>query len=220
MGDRKVETIHFQSKEGERDWLRGLRAYTGRLNSGFSWQEHGEELKSGCAGLLRLRYLGSNLMLIHGEKETITLEVLEGLDKWAISWFEWWKEWKASDTNRCRTVWTRWIGVPLNAWSARFFKMGFKSLGRMVELHKSTEKKEWLEAAFVKLETECNLVNRNLTGLIDGNRFSIRIDELIPSIEDIEFGSASDDELSSVSGFSEWESWSDDDSVVARMVAG
>lgn len=177
-------------------------------------------MKSECAGLLRLRNLGGNLVLIHGVLELATSEALRGLDDWTQHWFEWWREWQASDVNHSRTVWTRWIGVPLNAWSARFFESGCQSFGRMGEIHELTEKKTRLEAAFVKVETDCPLVNWLLNGTVDGERFSIRIDELPPSLEAIKFGSDYAVDLSSNSDLSEWESWPDGDSVAARLVSG
>lgn len=178
--------LSFQSNSAEKEWLRD--AFTARLKTGFSWQEHGDKMKSKCAGLLRLRHLGGNLILIHGVMELSTSEALKGLDDWSQHWFEWWIKWQASDVNRSRIVWTRWIGVPLTAWSARFFESGSKSFGRMVEIHESTEKKTRLEDAFVKVETDCSLVNRALNCSVDGERFSIKIDELPPPLNPLRPG--------------------------------
>lgn len=51
--------------------------------------------------------LGSNMVLIQGDKGEETAELLKKFDEWTAFWFEWWREWEKTDINLNRIVWTR-----------------------------------------------------------------------------------------------------------------
>lgn len=57
-----TEDLLFQSTEEESQWAK--ECYTGFLKMTFSWEEHANELRSECGGLLKLRSLGGNLVLL------------------------------------------------------------------------------------------------------------------------------------------------------------
>lgn len=78
---------------------------------------------SECGNRLKLTSMGGGMVLIQSGSDKNTSEVLEGFDEWSRSWLKRWKPWEGPDVNRSRKVWTRWVGVPLQAWNPRFFSL-------------------------------------------------------------------------------------------------
>lgn len=131
-----------------------------------------------CAGKLRLRNLGNNRILIHGKKKDETARVLQEFKDWTTSWLEWWRIWAPADVCHSRQVWTRWVGIPLHAWSNRFFGTKNSTIGKMIRVHDVTTSRTSLDAAFIKVSTGLNTVDKVLKCKIDGDLFVIRIEEL------------------------------------------
>lgn len=168
--------LTFQTLDSENEWLKG--AVTGYLKDQFSWEEHGEELHEECAGKLRLTNMGSNLILIQNEKEWEVREVIKGYEDWTGHWLKWWRDWRNTDVNLSRKVWTKWLGVPLQAWTPRFFRNGCASIGRMIAMHGVTEKKLRLDAAFFQIRSGMAQVDKVFNFLIDGMNFAVRVEEV------------------------------------------
>lgn len=210
-GGERIETLEFQSTEQEGQWLKG--AHIGYLKEKFSWNDHREELRSECAGILSLKNIGNNLILLQSEREQDTAEVIKGLDEWSEFWFEWWREWRKSDVCQNRIVWTKWIGVPLQAWSERFFGLGCSKFGRLVEMHEVTANKVRLDHAFIKVSTGLSSVDRCFPCKINGVQFSIRIEEFNGFEKEEWVGGESESDFDS----SEAESWPDVDSIEALL---
>lgn len=212
VGDGSKD-LEFTSMEEEGRWLRG--AFVACMKSHFSWDDHGEELSSECVGKLKVRYLGDNLLLIQGEKEDDTAKVLNGFDEWTDVWFEWWRSWQPTDVCQKRKVWTRWRGVPLQAWSSRFFELGCLLFSRMEAMHGVTEKRIRLDEAYIKVSTGFASVDRFLTCRIDRALFTIKVEEIncMDSEADGHQSGVCRSELESI--FFESEVWSEDESVEA-----
>lgn len=207
------EQLMFSSQEEEGEWLRG--AYTGRLKDEFSWRDHGEEIQQECSGKLILRDMGNHLILIQSETRGSTDQMIQGFDEWASFWLDWWKPWSAIDVNQHRSIWTRWIGVPLHAWSLRFFCLASSKFGRLEELHDVTKSRRRLDEAYVRISTSLATIDRIMKCNIDNSHFQIRIEE-IRCMENINHlhlleDSDSDAYSDSMSNFE----WFSDDSVDA-----
>lgn len=163
------EEVSFQSTEEESKWLR--EAFTGRLKGEFTWVDHGEEILSECD-------MGSGMLLLQSGSEKTTNEVINGLDEWSRFWMDWCKPWAYVDVNWSREVWTRWTGVPLQAWSSRFFGVVISRIGTMVGLHEYTRCKQRLDEAYVKISTGLQSCDRVVSCKIDGAQFKIKIEEI------------------------------------------
>lgn len=172
----KEPTLQFQSEDGEREWLR--HAFTGRLKDTFSWKDHSEELQQECGGKLVLTNMGNQMILIQSATEETTDKMLTGFDEWSKFWMDWCKPWSSIDVNQYRSVWTRWIGIPLHAWSLRFFRLCSSRFGRLEELHDVTLIKSRLDEAYVKVSTGLASIDRIMQCNIDGASFQIRVEEI------------------------------------------
>lgn len=208
-------SVQFQSKEGESAWLKG--AITGCMKGQFSWAEHGEEIRAECAGKLKITYMGSNLILIQSEMEEETTKVIKRFEEWAEFWLEWWRKWAYTDVNQNRKIWTKWISVPLQAWSSRFFGLGCVPFGRFISMHGVTESKSRLDEAFVEVSTGMAQVDRMIECRIDGANFAVRVEEIRCREHISELFQSSDSEPEAKSEYSDLEEWDDEDSVEARL---
>ncbi|KAL6502402.1 hypothetical protein OROHE_024680 [Orobanche hederae] len=170
-----VEVLQFQSDQGDRGWISG--AFVGQLRDHFPWSEFGEELRSECASILKINTMGAGLVLIRSDSERSTKEALAGMEEWTEFWFSWSREWTPADVCKSREVWTRWLGVPLQAWTGRFFEAACAQVGRLVKLHKNTGQKERLDVAWVFVSTGLGKIDQTLECDIDGSRFQIRVEE-------------------------------------------
>lgn len=169
------DVINFQSIESEKKWLDGVS--TGFLKREFNWEEHGEELQEECAGKLSLTTLGGNLILIKSMTDKATRTILEEFDEWRGYWFEWTRQWTDIDVIQNREVWTRWYGVPLHAWSIRFFSYACAKFGLFIMVDESSEHKTRLDFARIKISTGFKNIDEVLNVRIDGKSFSIGVKE-------------------------------------------
>lgn len=129
VGGERENVVVFKSSADEEKWLEG--AHVGLLKHQYSWETHGEELNAECGDKLKLRDLGNNLVLIQGEEKENTAAVIKGFEEWTAHWFEWWRKWSPAVTPQRRSIWTRWTGFPLNAWSFNLFKLGTSTFGKL-----------------------------------------------------------------------------------------
>lgn len=204
----------FLSSEEEGRWLVGV--FTGKLKDDFLWKFHGDEIRNECFGMLSVTDMGERMVLIRSATKDNTEAVIGGLGEWTSYWFEWCRPWKIRDVNQRRLVWTRWIGVPLHAWSRRFFSWGCDRMGRLVELLDATESKRKLDVAYVRVLTGLNSLDGILACRIDGDFFNIKIEEVKcnDQVKKLQHGYNSESELES--SWSEGRDCSDLDSVHAR----
>lgn len=166
----------FTSLPEEQGWLQG--AYTGKLKGDFLWKFHGEDLQKECSWKLKVTDMGDRMVLIQSETNRSATKEIAGFEEWTAYWFEWWRPWRSRDVNQRRLVWTRWIGVPLQAWSRNFFSWGCTRRGRLVEVHEITESQRKLDAAYIRILTGLNTLDEVWTCKIDGMSFHIRIEEI------------------------------------------
>lgn len=211
--DAAEDLFQFQSHEEDKAWLRD--AFTGRLKTEFSWKDHGEEIQQECGGALKLTDMGNQLILIQSTSVDSTEEIINKFDEWTSFWLDWKKPWSHFDVNHYRTIWTRWIGVPLHAWSRRFFCTVSSKFGRLEELHDVTVHRKSLGEAYVSISTGLDTIDRIITCNIDGACFKIRIEEIrcMDNFNHLQFL----DDLASESSASSESEWSVNDSVHATL---
>lgn len=125
-GKQKGAEILFQSLEEENGWLKNC--YSGFMKRKFLWEDHAEEIQSECGNMLNIRSMGGNLILIQSTTDKSTGNLVNELDEWVNFWFEWVRPWDELDVNTNRLIWTRWYGVPMHAWTNRFFALASANL--------------------------------------------------------------------------------------------
>lgn len=149
-GSIKETVVQFTSSESERCWLK--KYFTASLKKVFSWANHGDELKAECAGNFWLRSLGGSLILIQNNTDNLIETIREDWDEWIAHWFSWFRSWNPSDVSKTRSVWTRWSGVPVHAWSCRFFELMCDAFGTFTKMDFLTENCEMLLFARILVE--------------------------------------------------------------------
>lgn len=121
------------------------------------------------------------------------------------------------DVNQSRVIWTRWIGVPLQAWCPRFFELSYAQFGRMVEVHDAMMKKSRLDMAYVRISTGLISIDRTMECNIDGKFFQIRVEEVKCLEREILLQSSEDMQSEPDSDYSEMEKWLDVESMEAAL---
>ncbi|XP_057779726.1 uncharacterized protein LOC130998315 [Salvia miltiorrhiza] len=170
------EQLIFQPMVDEVEWLQD--AFTGYLKTDFVWEEVKDEINCECAGRIKVTTLGSNMVLVQSFCEQSVDEVLKDFDEWRVFWFQWCRPWRNIDVNPQRIIWTRWLGVPLNAWNPRFFNLACSKFGLVLKLEEGTRYREKLDEARIQISTGLQSVDRVLNCRINGVAFKIRIEEV------------------------------------------
>ncbi|XP_057808416.1 uncharacterized protein LOC131022889 [Salvia miltiorrhiza] len=75
-------------------------------------------------------------------------------------------------------VWTRWTGVPLQAWNPRFFEAFGARMGMVLKIHELTKSKERLDMAFIQISTGLASINKVIECKINGAHFKVRVEEV------------------------------------------
>lgn len=124
--------FEFNPSEEESKWLKNC--ITGVLRKEFSWEAYHEEMQEECGDLCDLITMGDDVILIHNKTGNTNRVFETDFDEWLSHWFEWYRDWEASDVSHKRLVWTRWIGAPVHAWNPRFFENISGRIGRFIKL--------------------------------------------------------------------------------------
>ncbi|GKV29632.1 hypothetical protein SLEP1_g38538 [Rubroshorea leprosula] len=92
--------------------------------------------------------------------------------------FQWVKPWSPKIGDE-RYVYLRIEGVPLHAWTVRFFRMVVDRMrGRFISMDDSTINKKRLDIATVLIRTTSNeIISESLTGRIDSNDYNVKVIE-------------------------------------------
>ncbi|KAL8545394.1 hypothetical protein ACS0TY_005528 [Phlomoides rotata] len=155
--------VVFATKENERKWLE--KCSMALLKDTFSWEEH---------------VLINNISELHME------EMIKNMDEWFSYWFEWVRLWKPTNVCHRQKIWTRWIGVPLHAWSARFFSLASAGIGAFVKMDDDAEKKTRMDFARIMLSVPyLNDINQTVRIQIDEKMYKIKVMEEYPWPGDI-----------------------------------
>lgn len=80
--------------------------------------------------------------------------------------------------NQRRLIWTRWTGVPLQAWTRRFFNWASSEVRCVVEVHELTESRRKLDVAYVRMIIGLNSVDATIAYKIDGASFNSIIKDI------------------------------------------
>lgn len=175
-GELKEVEVNFESAECDREWVK--KCYTGFLKKEFPWEDHAEELLGECGGNMSLKSIGGNLILLQSTSDKSMRELIEDFDEWVAYWFDWVRPWNNLDVNLNRSIWTRWHGLQLHAWSVKFFAIACAKFGLFIKMEDVKEQKYSLEFARVQIYTSClQSFNKVMQVRIDGLTYSIRVVE-------------------------------------------
>lgn len=93
-------------------------------------------------------------------------------------WFSDIVEWKNNQMDNNRVVWTKWFGVPLEAWAPRFFKLLSVKLGTIIKIDEDTLLHQNLQFARILIKTPYGEIPKEpIQVMIDGKIHKIRIRE-------------------------------------------
>lgn len=180
--ESKKEFIFIPTEE-ENCWLE--KARVGRLKKEFTWEENGEEIQEEAQGKLVVKTLGEDLILINPSNEDEDTQCPE--EEWEKFWFMWVRAWKPEDVCQRRAVWTNWYGVPMHAWSERFFKQISLRFGAFIEWDYNTKNKISLDRARIKIWGYLSKnINETVMVSINRNVFPVRIIEEAPWEESLD----------------------------------
>lgn len=165
--------MSYVSDQKDIDHLR--KCFTGSLKENILWCDVGDLIRELCGNEIRASYLGGDLVLFQPEsKSMIGLGELEGF----LEWFDYIREWNENDVNNRRIVWTKWYGVPLQAWNSEFFSLVASKFGRMERIDQNTINRKCLQRVRVMIRTPYHKISSKPFPVnIDGKTFFIRIKE-------------------------------------------
>lgn len=132
--------LAFKTRREETQWLD--ECIIGMLRPKFTWEEYGEELQEECGNFFIIRHMGDDIVLIQNKTGKSYEELSREMDEWFLHWFEWHQKWEPRDVCHKRLVWTWWYGVPLHAWSSRFFESYCYRVGSFVKLDEASKNKK------------------------------------------------------------------------------
>ncbi|KAL8525192.1 hypothetical protein ACS0TY_014712 [Phlomoides rotata] len=176
MGTAKEKALVFNMVDDEKAWLENC--WTTFLRKEFAWEENGEEIQWECGEIVKLCYMGDNVICIKNGSKWNLQQFVKEMGDWVNHWFEWVRNWQTSDVCHRRLVWTRWFGVPLHAWNPRFFRLAGLEIGNLIKVDDATEKRDIFDFARVLLSVPYRTdINRIVSANIDGQIFQIKVAE-------------------------------------------
>lgn len=194
----KISTIQkatFIPTEEEKEWLDD--AQVGLLKKEFPWDDFCRDIKKEGEPHVHVKFMGEELVLILNANNDSASK--GELQDWERFWFRWTRPWKPEDVSLRRPVWTIWYGVPLHAWSERFFKQLSLHFGSFMEWDLRSKEKIRLDFARVRIwALTSKQINDSFIVNIEGKEFKIRVLEDL-SVE----GEEEDEDFESTSEFSE-----------------
>lgn len=146
------------------------------------------------ASTFLISFLGGDLLLNRNQGEGSCAANLQLFKEWSLRWFNYVGEWDDNIMHQKRNIWTLWYGVPLKAWSPRFFKMVSAKFGSLIHIDESTLSKQNLSRARILIKTLLQSLPKSDTVIkVEGKNFNIKIIEEIPCFTSEAFPMASDD---------------------------
>lgn len=124
---------------------------------------------------IRAKYMGGEYVLFHPvDQGSIRLEEMNGF----LEWFNSIRPWSQRDINNRRVVWTRWFGVPLQAWNDKFFKTVALKFGKPLRVLADIRKLNSIQYAKVLIRTPHTKISEvPFLVNIDGRTYHIWIKE-------------------------------------------
>lgn len=186
------DMLSFKTASDETKWLKNC--FTCLLKKEFSWDIDEEEILSECGGVFRLAHMGDNVILLNNISGKDLSKISSEFDEWFSHWFDWYRVWKPVDACHKRLVWTKWFGVPLHAWSERFFKTVCPSLGMFIKLDNDTMNKVRFDFARVLISVSyLKDVNQIIKVAVDNDIYSIKIVEDVDWYDEDEGGNQAEE---------------------------
>lgn len=151
----------------------------------------GNTISDLCGVSIRAVYMGGDYVLFHpvGQKVIHSKELIGFLE-----WFDYIRPWSVRDVNNNRVVWTRWYGVPLQAWNEKFFNLVAIKFGKPLRIVADISKLKSVQFARVLIHTPYPKIPEALFPVeVDGYTHHIRVSE-----EDLETGNSSEDDAGTI----------------------
>jgi len=161
-------------------WM--VSSVIGEFREELDYEQLGEQFVRGGMSMIRVRYMGDNLVLLTPQ-EGINMEELIKLNKeWFESVFQSIEPWSEEHVAGHKVVWVRCYGLPLTLWNTDCFSKVVGEVATLVSVDESTALWENLEYARlqVRLLKNCNArVSKSMR--INGQTLSIFIEEEHPA---------------------------------------
>lgn len=132
--------ISFHPSEEECSWLHG--SLIGSLKDKYSWVINGSSILQEISKSCLISFLGSDLILIRSLPGVSVKLDDPYFAAWSRKWLDYVGDWNEDIIHKKMTIWTILFGVPLKAWSPRFFKMVTAKFGSLIHIDESTSSKQ------------------------------------------------------------------------------
>ena len=154
----------------------------GQFREELDFEQLSDEFVKGGMSMVRLRYMGDNLVLLT-PRENINMEELFNLNReWFESVFLNLEPWTAEHVADCKVIWVRCYGLPLILWNRDCFSKLVGEVATLVAVHDSTTMWENLEYARLQVRLPKNRnANMAKSMKINDQVLSIYIEEEHPA---------------------------------------
>lgn len=169
--------LRFESNKLEKDEIK--KCFIGCLKENLEWSECEANFRQLCDKYFKVNYTGGDMILLRPLADSISLEAIP---KDLYEWVDFIRPWNENDVSLRKRVWTRWYGVPLHAWTEKFFNLVATRFGPVIKIDKNTLNKSNLLFARVMIRTPLHKISRiPVKIMVDGTLFHIRIVEEVES---------------------------------------
>jgi len=135
----------IKTKQKVLPWMES--SVIGQFRDELDYEQLGDEFVKGGMNMVRVRYMGDNLVLLT-PREGNNMEELINLNKeWFESVFKKIEPWSAEHVAGHKVVWVRCYGLPLTLWNIDFFLKVAGEVATLVSVDESTVLWENLEYA-------------------------------------------------------------------------
>lgn len=178
---RKVESenwkgFSFSTSDNEKEWLNNCMI--GCLKKDLVWMLDGDRIQEELGADIELSYLGGDRVLLKPNNVEDVRFFMNEQQNRLERWFSDISEWNNNKVDNNRVVWTIWFGVPLEAWTPRFFNLLSTKMGSIVRIDEDTLSHHNLQFVRILIKTPYVEIPREpLQVMIDGKLHNIIIKE-------------------------------------------
>ncbi|CAL0324595.1 unnamed protein product [Lupinus luteus] len=172
----------YSSEKKDLDWL--LKCMVGKTVETVDARLVSGLLKAEGLLTVSAHPIGGDLVLISPSEGDDLNEVLKDAKDWISAIFVSFQPWSLDLVVEYRDVWLHCTGIPLQAWSEKFFHQLGNVFGSLQLVDDETRLKTSFEHCRLLIRTRCpSRINQSLVVLVDGKKFSINVWEVLGSDE-------------------------------------